>query len=166
MGAGQSSMTFWKENLIRAFGVNASIISKDKAFMLFLICSGVGGTAVIVRDYLSLHKLITKHPSMVAAELKRQSERESGKKDNVNRRFYSQLLYLLRICIPSPKSYEVILLVVQFFLLVMRTLVTVKLTKMNVQFLTQAIAQASWTTWVNWYARFSIYLILYFFFLS
>ena len=45
-------------------------------------------------------------------------ERESGKKDNVNRRFYSQLLYLLRICIPSARSYEVILLAVQFFLLV------------------------------------------------
>ena len=47
------------------------------------------------------------------------------------------------------------LLTAQFLLLMMRTQVTVKTTKVNVYYLTKAISQASWKYWVRWLATFA-----------
>ena len=70
-------------------------------------------------------------------------------------RFWSELSYLCRLAgLSNPFSRGGRLLVAQFCLLVMKTLVTVRCSKLCVYFLTRAIAQASWKYWVRWMFNF------------
>lgn len=146
----------WKDNLWRSFKLNASSIYEDKVFLIFLLFSGIGGTSLVVSDFLSLSKKTKKKEQLRLTQKKDKPVTEKKSRS----KFYSQFMYLLKICVPSVRSYESLLLAVQFFMLVMRTLVTVKLTKMNIQFLTEAIARASWPTWTNWLVNFFYWMII------
>eukprot|EP00466_Bigelowiella_natans_P007891 jgi/Bigna1/53123/estExt_Genewise1Plus.C_150181 len=57
---------------------------------------------------------------------------------------------IIQICVPRLNSNEAALLLVQFGLLVLRTLLTVRLNRVNTLFLTQAISRASYRHWARW----------------
>ena len=52
------------------------------------------------------------------------------------------------------------LLVVQFIFLVMRALLTVRLSQLNVKLLTEAISRASWAKWARWLVNFFGWMII------
>jgi len=78
------------------------------------------------------------------------------KRYKVDGSFFKQLAYLLRIAFGGRNATQGgPLLAAQMLLLLMRTQITVKTTKINVYYLTKAISQASWEYWVKWLAAFS-----------
>ena len=52
------------------------------------------------------------------------------------------------------------LLVVQFLFLVMRALLTVRLSQLNVKLLTDAISHASWAKWTRWLINFFGWMVI------
>lgn len=84
-----------------------------------------------------------------------------AKKDKIKKKrgpssaeFRRQIWTLLRIAMPTLFSRGSRLFAAQFCLLVMRTLVTLRCSKLCVYFLTRAIAQGSWKYWVRWLVNF------------
>ena len=51
-------------------------------------------------------------------------------------------------------------MVVQFLFLVMRALLTVRLSQINVELLTEAISRASWPKWARWLVNFLGWVII------
>ena len=54
---------------------------------------------------------------------------------------------------PMSKGFR--LMTVQFFLLVMRTLITVRTVKLNTHYLTMALSKGSWNYWLKWFTSFA-----------
>ena len=61
---------------------------------------------------------------------------------------------MLQIAVPNWHCEQARLLTVQFSFLVLRALLTVRLTQINVQLLTEAISRASWNKWARWLVNF------------
>ena len=78
-----------------------------------------------------------------------------GKKEKIGKDFWNELSYLVKVAAPTPTCHFSQLLVGQFALLVMRTLLTVRANKVNTFYLTKAISTASWKFWVRWFFNFS-----------
>ena len=74
--------------------------------------------------------------------------------DDLGIKFWQRLWKMLKICVPSWKCETARLLIVQFLFLVLRALLTVRLTQINVQLLTEAISRASWNKWARWLMNF------------
>ena len=83
-----------------------------------------------------------------AAAVKKPKKKREGSK------LVADLAFLLRIAAPSMTSRVATLAVAQFFLLVMRTLLTVRAVRLSTYFLTKSISQASWKYWVRWLVNF------------
>mmetsp|Transcript_14743 Transcript_14743/g.31613 ORF Transcript_14743/g.31613 Transcript_14743/m.31613 type:complete len:743 (-) Transcript_14743:102-2330(-) len=77
------------------------------------------------------------------------------RKPKVDAQFWRQLAYLLRLAVPGLASRGAALMGAQFMLLVARTLLTVRTTKLSVFYLTRAISQASWRYWARWLVSFT-----------
>lgn len=70
--------------------------------------------------------------------------------------FWSELGYLLHLSLASKKGAT--LLSTQLGLLVLRTLLTVRATKLSTYNLTRAIAEASWKHWSRWVVHFGMWM--------
>eukprot|EP00298_Acanthocystis_sp_HF-20_P011614 c19478_g1_i1.p1 GENE.c19478_g1_i1~~c19478_g1_i1.p1 ORF type:complete len:688 (+),score=227.81 c19478_g1_i1:22-2064(+) len=145
-----------KANSRDGIDINLKALSQDKSFKAFLVLSILTFSGTAIYDYSRLkaakHKAL-QYLARIPAKLKRKSKEKFGKT------FWSDFRMLLKVAVPSVTSRSFGLLLVQFFLLVMRTLVTVRMSKINVYFLTRAIAQASWKYWVRWFYSFSAWMV-------
>jgi len=158
------------------FDTNVRQISTDLFYLSFLALSSLGFAAEASHEFFSLQrkrdaarKAIRECSTMldlerlnasVSAKEEGDGEKKKGltknakpkKKKNVE--FWNEFVYLMKIAFPSCKSRGAQLLSVQFSLLVMRTLLTVRANKVNTFYLTKAIATADWKFWVRWYWNF------------
>lgn len=85
---------------------------------------------------------------VVTANKKKRYDQDLGIK------FWKRLWKMLSIAVPSWQCETARLFTVQFLFLVLRALLTVRLTQLNVQLLTDAISRASWSKWARWLVNF------------
>ena len=153
---------------------NLKALTNDKAFCFFLAASavGVGSVAVpVVRRLKNKQKkiraLLSKREKRAAANsnddeaaqkksiLEKKNKRKKKKNESdLNLKFWTRLWKMLKIAVPNYQCESFRLLVVQFLFLVLRALLTVRLTQINVQLLTEAISRASWSKWARWLVNF------------
>ncbi len=132
--------------------MNLRALLSDKTFCTFLIASFSSFGAISIGDFLRLaakrraQKSLGLPAAQVGAKHKEKRKRKKGDGEHVRvgLKFWADMWTLLKIFCPHPLSRGARLLAAQFFLLVMKTLVTVRCSKLCVYFLTRAIAQASW----------------------
>jgi ABC-type uncharacterized transport system fused permease/ATPase subunit len=103
---------------------------------------------------------VTRKATEAAAAQAKADREKAKKKPRVpsGMALFRQLFRLLKVAIPTPTCYTAQLLMVQFFLLVMRTFLTITCVKASVSTITQAIARASWEHWVRWLVNFSMWM--------
>eukprot|EP00299_Pterocystis_sp_00344_P012968 c6298_g1_i1.p1 GENE.c6298_g1_i1~~c6298_g1_i1.p1 ORF type:complete len:689 (+),score=170.16 c6298_g1_i1:114-2069(+) len=126
---------------------NMKALLSDKLFSTFVVTGTISFVISAVMDWIRVRR--TKLEKVV----KEKREGKSSKSQDDG--FWKSLFFLLRIAMPSWDSRGTRLFISQFFLLVMRTLVTVRTSKLSVYFLTRAITQASWQYWIRWFVSFS-----------
>mmetsp|Transcript_24698 Transcript_24698/g.84465 ORF Transcript_24698/g.84465 Transcript_24698/m.84465 type:complete len:405 (+) Transcript_24698:27-1241(+) len=143
---------------------NVRALGQDKVFVLFLAMSVAGFAKKAGDEYKELYaqrkaaKKLAKSasgqqlaPSQARPMEKRSPHAASG---FTSPSFWKELRYLACVAIPGPTSPGARLLGTQFCLLVMRTLVTVRMTKLSTYYLTKAISKASWRHWSRWVFHF------------
>lgn len=176
MGLGEGLAVAMRQLMKHAYtstAVNATALKQDKMFCLFLALSTAGFLRKAHDEFVTLAaqrkaaaKLATKKaeaakaagvvsaPSDAAAAADTGSKKKRAAKKKPPSEFWGELAYLVKIAIPSPASPGGQLLATQFTLLVMRTFVTVRMTKLSTYYLTKAISKASWRHWSNWAFHF------------
>lgn len=143
------------------YAINLRALLSDKTFCAFLIASFSSFGAISISDFLRLaakrraQKLLGAPEEHETKHKEKKKKKKDGDKVSVGAKFWQDLWALFKIFAPHPFSRGARLLVAQFFLLVMKTLVTVRCSKLCVYFLTRAIAQASWKYWVRWIVNFA-----------
>jgi len=130
--------------------VNYRYLLQDKTF-----CAFMGGSALSVFYLLAKQFSELRKSKLGSLDLAGERKGKTGKKrkkrgKNMDKAFWRRLKRILQICIPSASSKEAVLLYVQFSLLVLRTLITVRIFRVNTRLLTQAISRASWKIWARW----------------
>ena len=147
---------------------NLRALTNDKTFCFFLGASALGVVSVAVpvvqklkKKQLKLKAALSKvHRAAAASQanqpLSKRLKKKKKKKvaDDLGIKFWQRLWKMLKICVPSWKCETARLLIVQFLFLVLRALLTVRLTQINVQLLTEAISRASWNKWARWLMNF------------
>ena len=151
---------------------NLKALTNDKAFCFFLAASavGVGSVAVpVVRRLKNKQKkinaLLSKREKRAAANsnddeaaqkksIQKNKRKKKKNESDLNLKFWARLWKMLKIAVPNYQCESFRLLVVQFLFLVLRALLTVRLTQINVQLLTEAISRASWSKWARWLVNF------------
>jgi len=83
-------------------------------------------------------------------------KRSKGAREPGSPGFWQELSFLLRLGLKSRKGGA--LLGTQFGLLVLRTLLTVRATKLSTFYLTRAISEASWKYWARWTYHFGMWM--------
>jgi ATP-binding cassette subfamily D (ALD) long-chain fatty acid import protein len=144
-----------RQHLSEAVNENVRQLFLSKPFYLCLIVSGAAASAMTAYEVTSLRSVYKtlRGQGSLGSWNKKQRKKHSKKKKGT--RFRSKFLALLKLCFPKLVSRGGLLLLVQFILLVMRTLLTVKATKLNVYFLTKAITKASFAYWTKWLVSFA-----------
>ena len=154
--------------LVSAVQFNLRALTNDKTFCFFLGASALGVVSVAVpvvqklkKKQLKLKAALSKvHRAAAASQanqpLSKRLKKKKKKKvaDDLGIKFWQRLWKMLKICVPSWKCETARLLIVQFLFLVLRALLTVRLTQINVQLLTEAISRASWNKWARWLMNF------------
>ena len=154
--------------LVSAIQFNLRALTNDKTFCFFLGASALGVVSVAVpvvqklkKKQLKLKAALSKvHRAAAASQanqpLSKRFKKKKKKKvaDDLGIKFWQRLWKMLKICVPSWKCETARLLIVQFLFLVLRALLTVRLTQINVQLLTEAISRASWNKWARWLMNF------------
>jgi hypothetical protein len=154
--------------LVSAIQFNVRALTNDKTFCFFLGASALGVVSVAVpvvqklkKKQLKLKAALSKvHRAAAASQanqpLSKRLKKKKKKKvaDDLGIKFWQRLWKMLKICVPSWKCETARLLIVQFLFLVLRALLTVRLTQINVQLLTEAISRASWNKWARWLMNF------------
>mmetsp|Transcript_38344 Transcript_38344/g.53238 ORF Transcript_38344/g.53238 Transcript_38344/m.53238 type:complete len:696 (-) Transcript_38344:163-2250(-) len=149
-----------RKNLPDGIQFSIKTLRNDRVFCLFLGSSLLSFSSLASFEMLRLTRLRREAQALGPPRDRRsgagEAKRKKTKKPVVDTgpKFRAQLVYLLRIVLPSWRSRGNMLLATQFILLVTRTLITVKTTKLSVFFLTNAISQASWKYWVRWVVNF------------
>lgn len=169
-----------------AFKNASKAVWKDKLFVTFLGLSVAGFGYVGVREYMRLKEFQAKtRLAMKAREasIKRAMERKTPSSTDVipmdaeitamekaavkaapkrqkakTMSLFAMLRRLMAVVVPSPTSYTAQLMVVQFFLLVMRTFLTINCVKAAITAITRAISKASFKSWVGWLAQFTLWM--------
>lgn len=90
---------------------------------------------------------------------KGEKKKKKKNKDSLNRGFWKGLLKLLRIAVPGILTKEAALFFIQFIFLLFRTFITVRVSKLSIRFLTEAIARASWKHWARWLINFLSWMV-------
>ena len=140
---------------------NVKLIAQDKVFLLFLGLSVAGFARLASSEATELSKdrraaakaakarsastlaLDAAAPATAAKAPAKASKRQRGiVREPGAPGFWSELGFLLRLGLHSHKGTQ--LLGTQFGLLVLRTLLTVRATKLSTFYLTRAISEASW----------------------
>ena len=137
----------------------ARSLQKDSAFCLFLGLSTLGFFHRTSSESLSLKKLRSQlalqgNPLPRAASKNHKATSSCQKKID-SQQFWKELQWLLGVAAPTATSKGGQLMAAQFVLLVMRTMITVRCTKLNTYFLTRAISKASWSDWTKWVYSFT-----------
>mmetsp|Transcript_2828 Transcript_2828/g.10294 ORF Transcript_2828/g.10294 Transcript_2828/m.10294 type:complete len:490 (-) Transcript_2828:768-2237(-) len=130
-------------------------LASDKMFCAFLGASTLGFLAMGASEY---HSLSSGRTRRERKQVLKNIEVRKGKKPvriEANAKFVKEFLALMRIAIPGPMSKGFRLMTVQFFLLVMRTLITVRTVKLNTHYLTMALSKGSWNLWMKWFTTFA-----------
>eukprot|EP00300_Choanocystis_sp_HF-7_P036960 c5292_g1_i1.p1 GENE.c5292_g1_i1~~c5292_g1_i1.p1 ORF type:complete len:683 (+),score=189.46 c5292_g1_i1:22-2049(+) len=142
----------FRENMADGIQTNVRAMRQDRAFCAFLVASFTSFGASAAMDAWALKKKRKNKPLQLVDGSKPKSD--GKKKPKIAATFWRDAMFLLKICIPSATGRSARLLASQFCLLVMRTLVTVRTSKICVYFLTRAITQGSWKYWVRWLISF------------
>jgi ABC-type uncharacterized transport system fused permease/ATPase subunit len=158
--------------MVDAVKFNLRALTNDKPFCFFLAASAVGVGSTLS---LTVKRLATKQKKMKSLREKMEAAKNNNsktskdqvtkynkknKKNNKKKKkrrnqelgskFWSRLYKMLRLAVPTWKSESFRMLIVQFSFLVLRALLTVRLSQINVQLLTSAISNASWAKWARW----------------
>ena len=128
-------------------------LAQDRAFCLFLGLSTAGFLKHAVEEHRLLRG-VAKEGGKMARSPSAPSLTKKKKKESTAQ-FWKELQWLLAVAVPTPSSKGGQLMAAQFVLLVMRTMITVRCTKLNTYFLTRAISQASWPDWTKWVWSFA-----------
>ncbi|KAK3284414.1 hypothetical protein CYMTET_7938 [Cymbomonas tetramitiformis] len=155
-----------KSNALDGAGSQWRALKQDKLFCIFLAGSTASFAGLAAREYLQLRaqraeerRLALLRQGTAAAH----DSKTAGKKKkrvDTGKDFWKQLVFLLRIAVPSASGRGAQLLAAQFFLLVMRTLISVKTAKLSVYYLTTAMSKGSWTHWTRWLSNFAAWTVM------
>lgn len=128
-----------------AIRINLRALVNDKTFCTFL-----GGSVVASAWVINSERECRTHSvaNSTASAKKRANVRSAGGKE--------ALIRLVKEVLPNVTG----LLISQFFLLVTRALITVRVTRVNIRFLTESIARASWILWRRWLVNFVGWMIM------
>lgn len=160
--------------LISAVKFNLRALTNDKVFCFFLGTSVAGAISVtlpVIRRLRQkerrLAKLLrkrndseSKKHKTSATQKKKQHKKKKKRNNELGFKFWSRFFSMLRIAVPNWHCDSARLLVVQFLFLVMRALLTVRLSQVNVELLTEAISRASWAKWARWLVNFLGWIII------
>ena len=147
--------------LVDAVKFNLRALTNDKPFCFFLAASAVGMGTVFgpvsrrlkqkqeARRKLEARRLKTSSSTAIV-QAKKEKKRKKKRGQELGTKFWSRLFKMLKIAVPSLQSESALLVAVQFCFLVLRALLTVRLSQINVQLLTDAISRASWSKWARW----------------
>lgn len=123
---------------------------------------GIGGFCVLSAKELLRLKRGSSHQNNAALAVQSGGKTKKGARklriSATSIKFWRMLWTLLKICVPSVTSKGARLLLVQFFLLIARTVLDVKAVKTNIYFLTKAISEASWSYWGRYVASFVMWM--------
>ena len=136
---------------------NLRALSQDPAFCAFLVtsvsCFGATGVVDLLR---LLRRRKARNLALAAATPSSpKAKKKRPKKISADGEFFKHFVFLLRIVVPKLRSRGARLLLGHLLLLVMKTFLTVRCTKLTTYFLTRAIAAASWMYWIRWLVCFS-----------
>lgn len=151
-----------RKHCSEALWSTATAALKDRVFCFFLLGSFSAFGILVSREYLKLCKLrkCKKHDLCVSTKGSiTESRHKLTRKPDVDSTFWIQLKALLSIAFPSVFAKSSRLLIAQFFLLVMRTELNIKTSKMSIHYLTTAISKASWKYWTKWFVSFSGWMV-------
>ena len=154
---------------------NLRLIAQDKVFLVFLAASVAGFARLASSEAGELSKdrraaakaaktrsastlaLDAAAPAAVAKAPVKAAKRQRGiVREPGAPGFWRELGFLLRLGLASRKGKQ--LLGTQFGLLVLRTLLTVRATKLSTFYLTRAISDASWVYWARWCTHFGLWM--------
>lgn len=150
-----------RENRADGLRTNLTALKQDKVFLLFLATSCCGFYKIASREFSELAgerraaaKLAkAKGGNQLAGKQDKAPARAGRRKVDTGSEFWATFFNLLSEAFPSGSRGRG-LLGTQFMLLIMRTLLTVRATKLNTYYLTKAISQASWRYWTRWFVNF------------
>jgi len=162
-----------------AFRRSVRTIWKDKVFTTFILVGGGGFIFFAIREVMRLRAIQKQnaqrdpHAAIISMTTKDGKASRNGEKSKAGAteekdkkpkiatgmRLFKQLWRLLKICSPKLFSRFNLLLVIQFFLLVLRTFLTINCVKNSISTLTEAISRASWKVWVRWFVDFCMWML-------
>lgn len=142
-----------------------ALLLQERAFCAFIGGSVALGSAIALREVGATKLKRTKGAKRTSTSASSSAAAAAAKKKRKKKRaqrgdphFMRKIKRLLKICIPSLYSKEAALLGAHFSFLVLRTLLTIRAQRLNAQYLTSAIARASWETWAKWIAHFGVWM--------
>eukprot|EP00667_Euglena_gracilis_P004532 EG_transcript_4554 len=133
---------------------NLRAMRQDPLFCVFLGASTAAFGATAGAELLRLARRRRQRRCIAAEAVHVEISSKRAPKVAANAQFLRDLLSLIRIAVPRPWSRGARLLLGHFLLLVMKTFLTVRCSKLTVYYLTRAIAAASWVYWVRWLVNF------------
>lgn len=149
-----------RPNLGPALRFNFNALKNDKVFSMFMGGSIMSLSLLLAYDGYQVSKTkVFKEKKKKKKEKKKDKKRKKKRRPKVDKVFFQGLWKLFKIVVPSPFSRSGGLFSVQLILLLFRAFITIRLVKINVRFLTEAITKGSWKVWGRWMLNFLGWLI-------